>query len=223
MAKKREAEILRAGVEVFSEKGYAATTIQDIADRVGVLKGSLYYYIDSKEDLLFRIGCETNAGAAAILHEVQELDTAPLDRLQIYLTRYLEWYLNHFEVVSLYLSEWVNLTGERRAEGIKLRHEFEDFIRAQIELAQSTGEVASDLNPRLASFAILGAVNSVSSWWNPSRYSVPDVARSYARMAVGLAVGYGKLAAGAQTGVDEPASDLLMGKKPPPPSSRPGP
>src|SRR4051812_25001793 len=49
----REAEVIDAAVEVFFEKGYSAASIQDVADRVGVLKGSLYYYIDSKEDLLF--------------------------------------------------------------------------------------------------------------------------------------------------------------------------
>lgn len=190
--KKREAEILRAGVEVFAEKGYAAATIQDIADRVGILKGSLYYYIESKEDLLFRIGCATNAEAAAILREVQALDGPPLELLQLYLTRYLEWYLTNFGTVSLYLSEWIHLTGERRAVGVALRHEFEDFIRDQIAAAQSTGTVAADLDPKLASFAILGAVNSVGTWWNPRRRStIAAVSRSYARMAVALAVGYG--------------------------------
>jgi AcrR family transcriptional regulator len=159
-----------------------------------MLKGSLYYYIESKEDLLFRIGCETNAEAAAILRECQALEVGPLEKLQIYLTRYLEWYLTHFQVVSLYLSEWIHLTGERRAIGIKLRREFEDFIRTQIRLAQRNGAVAADLDPKLATFAILGAVNSVSTWWKPrGRSSIPEVARTYARMAIGLAVGFGQV------------------------------
>ena len=51
----REHEVVEAAVKVFYEKGYAASTIQDVADVVGVLKGSLYHYISSKEDLLFRI------------------------------------------------------------------------------------------------------------------------------------------------------------------------
>ena len=51
----REQQILDAAAVVFYEKGYAAASIQDVADAVGILKGSLYYYIDSKEDLLFEI------------------------------------------------------------------------------------------------------------------------------------------------------------------------
>jgi TetR/AcrR family transcriptional regulator, cholesterol catabolism regulator len=52
---KRWSEILRDAAEVFSEKGYEATTIEDIATRVGLLKGSLYYYMENKADLLFQI------------------------------------------------------------------------------------------------------------------------------------------------------------------------
>ena len=44
----READVIDAAIEVFYQRGYAAATIQDVADKVGVLKGSLYYYIDSK-------------------------------------------------------------------------------------------------------------------------------------------------------------------------------
>jgi DNA-binding transcriptional regulator YbjK len=51
----RSDEILQAAIEIFHQKGYAAASIQDVADTVGVLKGSLYHYIDSKEDLLARI------------------------------------------------------------------------------------------------------------------------------------------------------------------------
>src|SRR5579883_2556775 len=48
-------EVIDAASEVFREKGYLAATLQDIAGRLGMLKGSLYYYIDSKEDLLYEI------------------------------------------------------------------------------------------------------------------------------------------------------------------------
>ena len=53
--RRRQQEILEAAARVFHEKGYESTSIQDIADSVGILKGSLYYYITSKEDLLFEI------------------------------------------------------------------------------------------------------------------------------------------------------------------------
>src|SRR5438046_10497950 len=48
-------EVLSVAADVFGEKGYRAATLRDIASRLGMLKGSRYYYIDSKEDLLFEI------------------------------------------------------------------------------------------------------------------------------------------------------------------------
>ena len=50
--KKRRNEIYDVAIQVFNRKGYATASVQEIADEIGVLKGSLYYYIDSKEDLL---------------------------------------------------------------------------------------------------------------------------------------------------------------------------
>ena len=70
--RRRHLEVLEAAARVFHEKGYESTSIQDIADAVGILKGSLYYYITSKEDLLFEI-----------LQDVHEQGLRNLERIRI--------------------------------------------------------------------------------------------------------------------------------------------
>jgi len=72
----RQAEVTQAAVEIFAQKGYRAASIQDVADKVGVLKGSLYYYIDSKEDLLWRIIEDVHKEWAAILQQAGSLNTS---------------------------------------------------------------------------------------------------------------------------------------------------
>lgn len=52
---RRQADVTQAAVEIFWQKGYRVASIQDVADQVGVLKGSLYDYSESKEDLLWRV------------------------------------------------------------------------------------------------------------------------------------------------------------------------
>ena len=64
-------EVLEAAAAVFQEKGYQAARIEDIATRVGILKGSLYYYIESKEDLLYAL---TVDGHTKGLEAIQEDD-----------------------------------------------------------------------------------------------------------------------------------------------------
>ena len=68
--RKRDEEVVAAAAKVFYERGYSAATVQDIADELGILKGSLYHYIKTKEDLLFRIFEEVHKEVEAILEEV---------------------------------------------------------------------------------------------------------------------------------------------------------
>src|ERR1700755_2876691 len=77
----RSQDVLEAAVRVFHKKGYASSSIQDIADEVGVLKGSLYHYIDSKEDLLARLFEDSAGQFLAMLDEASGLDAPPTGRL----------------------------------------------------------------------------------------------------------------------------------------------
>ena len=68
--RKRDDEVVAAAAKVFYERGYSAATVQDIADELGILKGSLYHYIKTKEDLLFRVFEQVHKEVEAILEEV---------------------------------------------------------------------------------------------------------------------------------------------------------
>src|SRR4051812_27611291 len=83
--RRRDQEVLDAAAKVFHTRGYADASVQDIADELGILKGSLYHYIDSKEDLLFRLLDETHDDVQKNLDEVAALpDLTPLERLREY-------------------------------------------------------------------------------------------------------------------------------------------
>jgi AcrR family transcriptional regulator len=181
----REAEVLQAAIVVFWEKGYAAASVQDVADRVGVLKGSLYHYIDSKEDLLFRIFDESHRQASAILEEVAAIDAPSIERLRTYVERYLLWYLTNLERVSLYLSEWRYLSGARLAKVMEQRRTYEGFVRGLIVAAQEESDVAASVNAKFASFFILGALNGVPTWYRRNGPDPPEeIAKEYAVMAL---------------------------------------
>src|SRR5690348_10020612 len=75
-------EVLSVAAEVFGEKGYRAATLRDIASRLGMLKGSLYYYIDSKEDLLFEILRRSHLRGVEFVAETADIRAAaPAERL----------------------------------------------------------------------------------------------------------------------------------------------
>ena len=74
---------MAAAAKVFYERGYSAATVQDIADELGILKGSLYHYIKTKEDLLFRVFEQVHKEVEAILEEVLAVEGVdPLERIR---------------------------------------------------------------------------------------------------------------------------------------------
>src|ERR1700742_4125495 len=83
--RRRAAEVEEAATDLFHRQGYEATSVEDIAGALGILKGSLYYYISSKEDLLFEIVSEVHADVQRILDEQVGIDdVAPLERIARY-------------------------------------------------------------------------------------------------------------------------------------------
>lgn len=185
--RRREGEVVQAAIEVFSAKGYKAATIQDVADKVGMLKGSLYYYIDSKEHLLVKIYERINEGAAAILRTSAARELPALDRLQQFVQSYLQFVFANHELMTLYAGEWTQLTGDYRAAVLAQRAEFDDVIRGLIRAAQAEETVAADLDDRHAAYFLLSAVNAVTAWYRPDGADPPEaIAASYARMATSL-------------------------------------
>lgn len=183
----RREEVIDAAIDVFWRKGFSAASIQEVADKVGVLKGSLYHYIDAKEDLLFQIFDGSHEQASAIVAEVAALEAPPLERLRVYVERYLEWYLVNVERVSVYFREWRHLTAHRRDIVRRQRDTFEQFVRDLLSEAQARGDADPALDVTYAAFFVLGALNGAPDWYRrDGPASAKTIAAAYARMAVDL-------------------------------------
>lgn len=163
----RDAQIVEAAIQIFSEKGYSATSLQDVADAVGLLKGSLYHYITSKESLLFRIFQESHEQAESLMAEVDALGLGPAEQLREFIRRLTLYYLENRERASLYFSEWRHLTGDDRATVMKQRREFDAYVRRLVTRAKEQGLTRPDLDVKLATFYLVAAVNGVLIWYRP--------------------------------------------------------
>ncbi|MBO1901446.1 TetR/AcrR family transcriptional regulator [Leucobacter weissii] len=163
----RNDSVIDEAIAVMSEKGYAATSIQEIADRVGVLKGSLYHYFSSKEELLFRIIEKSHQDTSRISAEVGALDLPPLEHLLEHIRRTSEWFLRNRERAHIYFTEVRNLSGERHAEAIQWGRMFETDVSALVTAGQENGTIRDDLDQRLVTRYIIGTMNNLRSW--PSR------------------------------------------------------
>ena len=180
----RASEVLDAAIRVFAEKGYSSASLQNIADEVGLLKGSLYHYIESKDDVLFEILEGSHKQALEIMRETDALNLEPVERLRHYVRSLTTWYLSHRERASIYFTEWRYLTGEHRDAVQAQRREFLSYFRQILGEAQRRNLTRADLNVNIASLYVLSAVNTVPLWFRPSGpITSSDIADEVAELA----------------------------------------
>lgn len=176
-SRNRDSSVIAAAIEVMSEKGYAATSIQEVADRVGVLKGSLYHYFDSKEELLSRILAESHATMDKLQMEIHAEGLRPYDELMRYIRLQAIWYLENRDRANIYFTERRHLTGERRQQALEAGRSFEKYLQDLVVAAQKDGDIRGDLDSRLITRFLTGALSSVRFW--PSRsgkqFSVEEI------------------------------------------------
>jgi AcrR family transcriptional regulator len=164
-------EIITAAAKVFQTKGYHAASVQDIADEVGILKGSLYHHFDSKEELLYLI--------------VKE----PISRLYETVGAHLEAFDRHYPHLFVYLRETEDLKRRFRATTQLSPKQYERFWQQILREGMKTGEFRADLDVQVISYGLLGMLNWLYKWYDPrGRLSVREVADQFSALALaGLA------------------------------------
>ncbi len=187
--RRRHQEILDAAALIFREKGYEATSTQDIAEAVGILKGSLYYYIDSKEDLLFAIIDEAYKGALRELDRCKAMPGNALLKLRLIIESHVQYFTNNEVKMAVLFRDFRSLSEERQKIIAGEGDQYLEDVRSLIRQGQAEGTVASDIDPRLTSLAIAGMVNSMSQWYDPLGPNKPaELAHAFVRLViVGLA------------------------------------
>ena len=184
---KRYEDILDVASRMFLEKGYERTTIQDIAEAIGVLKGSLYYYIDAKEDLLYDIIRINHENLVASMVEALETESTrtSTEQVRVFLANHIEFVLRNAEHSAAFQFEFRSLSPQRQAEIIQYRRTYGARLTHLLTTAQSNGELCANLNPGVASRALLSMFNSVLRWYRPSGdLDADDIAWQYTELAM---------------------------------------
>jgi AcrR family transcriptional regulator len=176
-------ELLEIAARIFARKGYRSTTLQDIADEFGVLKGSLYHYIRSKDDLLFEVVRSVFSTGLDNLRRLAGSEHDPVERLRAVIRGHVLYLIDNLVETTVLLHEFDQLSDERRAE-IPIR-EYQTIIAGLIADAKADGLVKPDVDPQLAALAVLGAANWVYRWFRPGGGRMPEeIANQYADLLV---------------------------------------
>ena len=182
----RYQQLLDAAAELFFRKGYGATTTQDVADAVGMLKGSLYHHIDSKEDLLVGIIDEVHDAAMARLAAAQDRGGSHLEQLRWFTRDHAAYNCRNLAQIGVYFREFEALTGERRERVDRDRRTYDRFVRTLIEDGQADGTVRPDLDARTAANAVLAIGNWVYQWFDVNTQDPDTTADRIAHLAINM-------------------------------------
>ena len=185
-SKRRRQEVMNVAARIFSEKGYEATSIQEIAEEVGILKGSLYYYIDTKEDLLFGVIKEAYDSALGVIKELEQREGSALELIEALVRRHAEVFAATRLQSSVFFREFRALSEERQKTIREAAVVYNRFVVAQIRRGQQSGEIKPEINARLAAIGIIGMMNSMAFWYRPEgSATVAQIGAEFSQLVIG--------------------------------------
>lgn len=167
---RRRAEILRAALQAFRERGYHATTLDAIAEQLGVRKTALYHYFSDKPAILLACHRESISDLERIVTEARRLQ-GPAARLRHVITEHVRVMTEAFGGSPLAL-EVAALPNALQSEVIASRDRYERELRA-ILLAGMRDGVFRRSDPKVAAFVVLGALNGIARWYRPGGSVTP--------------------------------------------------
>lgn len=169
----RRDQLVRLAAERFAERGYHATSIREIAEAAGILPGSLYAHIRSKEDLLYDIVTGAAAQFLAGVEAIAEGPWPPADKLRRAMRAHVHVVATHRESSRVFLEDWKALDEPRRGEVRALRDRYESLwdaiIREGIRRRAFRG-----VDPRFARLLVLSAASWTYTWYDPAGPLQPD-------------------------------------------------
>jgi TetR/AcrR family transcriptional regulator, cholesterol catabolism regulator len=182
----RRLAIERAASALFHERGYAATSVRDIARALDIQGASLYAHVTSKEDVLWAI-VDRAAGAFEQAADQAEANTSargPADRLSALVHGHVEVIATDPRLASVFVSEWRHLSAARRTEILDRRDGYEARYRRVIGDGIANGDFTTT-DPALAATFILTALNGLATWYRPEgRLTSGRIADHYADLAL---------------------------------------
>jgi AcrR family transcriptional regulator len=160
--------IVEAAVNLFGKQGYTGTTMRDIAKTVGILPGSLYAHIDSKETLLDEI---VETGIESFLSIEASLPSPPAsaeERLRAAIKAHVAVATGSPERSLVVFHQWRYLSEPNLTRALNKRRRYQQIFRKLVDEGMQSGAFNAGLDARITVFAILGALNWTPEWYSPT-------------------------------------------------------
>ena len=164
----RRDELTRQAARLFAERGFHGTSMGDLADALGVQKGSLYSLTGSKQELLFQTMREGALAFHAALDAIPE-EAPAVERIRHALRGHLRVVSEQLDVATVFTREWRYLEDAYREEILAERRRYEERWRALFQEGVESGDLRTDVDVGAAALLVLSAANWAYTWLVPGR------------------------------------------------------
>jgi TetR/AcrR family transcriptional regulator, cholesterol catabolism regulator len=180
----RRNEIFERAADIFWEKGYHATSMNDVAAAMRLQKASLYYHVQTKQTLLYEMSVQSMQHMIDTALAVPVVD--PVERLETIIHRHVEILLEDRSKHAVALTELRSLTPDERQHVTDLRDRYERLIDEAVRSVQTTTGRWDGVPPRLVRLGLLGMLNWTVFWFDPAGPDTPaQLAAAFARIFIG--------------------------------------
>lgn len=156
--------ILRTAAQLFNERGFYETTLNDLAERLHVTKPSLYYYVKSKDDILVQILNNAMQEIDPAIRMAEQADVSGMEKLRMFISHYVVVLCGDFGK-CLVISGVSPLEDESREKLLPAFRRIDDSVRGMIREGIDDGSIAPSIDPKIASFALFGAIHWMPTWY----------------------------------------------------------
>ena len=170
----RRREVLAAAVAVFSERGYRAASMQDIARKLGMGKASLYHYVTSKEDVLIELYEDVLRENVLAARRIAESERTAIDALAEVIGDRVAYTCRNKDLLRIFFEEEAELPVRQQHRLIAVRHEYEQTLLDIIARGEAAGEFTLTTTPQIFVNTILGAANWTYKWYQPKGSLTPE-------------------------------------------------
>jgi AcrR family transcriptional regulator len=159
------ATVLDRSVEVFIERGFDGTSMEDLAQRIGISKSAIYHHVVSKDALLGLALDRALSGLEQVARKVRTMPGPAVDRLELLVRQSVVVLVEHLPYVTLMLRVRGNSPVERQA--LARRRKLDRLAARLVKEAVDDGDLRPDVDPAVTARLLFGMVNSLTEWLHP--------------------------------------------------------
>ncbi|WP_406864356.1 TetR/AcrR family transcriptional regulator [Streptomyces sp. HUAS MG47] len=177
--------LLDAALQLFAEKGFEGTSVQDVVRAAGVTKGAMYHYFASKDDLLHEIYLRVLRMQTERLDAVVAMDLPVAERVHAAVVDVVVTTIENIESATIFFRSLHQLADENQRQVRRERRRYHETFRALIVEGQREGAFREDVSAELSVDYCFGSVHHLPMWWRPDGpASAAEVARTFADLFV---------------------------------------